>query len=68
MTTDTLESLREVHSRTNDGIHVRMLWSEDDGRVFVAVEDTKTGQTFSVEVPRDTHALEVFNHPYAYAG
>jgi hypothetical protein len=60
-------SMREVHSRTNDGIHVRMLWSQDDGRVVVAVDDTKTGQAFSVEVPRHTHALEVFNHPFAYA-
>jgi hypothetical protein len=59
--------MREVHSRSNDGIHVRMLWSQDDGRVFVAVDDSKTGQVFSVEVPQNARALEVFNHPFAYA-
>lgn len=59
-------SMREVDSRTNDGIHVRMLWSEEDGRVVVAVDDSKTGQTFSLEVPGHTHALEVFHHPFAY--
>jgi hypothetical protein len=67
MTAQTTTTMREVHSRINDGIHVRMLWSEEDGRVVVAVDDTRTGQTFSVEVPRDTRALEVFNHPFAYA-
>jgi hypothetical protein len=67
MTPETMTSMREVHSRINDGIHVRMLWSEEDGRVVVAVDDAKTGQAFSVEVPQDARALEVFNHPFAYA-
>ena len=67
MSAPTTTSMREVHSRTNDGIHVRMLWCEDDGRVVVAVDDTRTGQAFSVEVPEHTRALEVFNHPFAYA-
>lgn len=67
MTAQTTTTMREVDSRINDGIHVRMLWSEEDGRVVVAVDDTRTGQTFSVEVPRDIRALEVFNHPFAYA-
>ena len=67
MTVDTPTSMREVDSRVNDGIHVRMLWSQDDGRVFVAVQDSKTGQSFSVEVPRDTRAVDVFHHPFAYA-
>ena len=68
MTAEALRSMREVHSRTSDGIHVRMLWSQDDGRVVVSVDDTKTGQAFSVEVPRHARALEVFHHPFAYAG
>ena len=68
MTAEALTSMREVDSRTNDGIHVRMLWSQDDGRVVVSVDDTRTGQTFSVEVPRDARAVEVFHHPFAYVG
>lgn len=67
MTAEPPASMREVHSRTNDGIHVRMLWSQEDGRVVVAVDDRKTGQTFSVEVPRHARPLEVFHHPFAYA-
>ena len=36
-------------------------------RVFVAVNDRKTGEAFSVDVPRGLRALQVFHHPYAYA-
>lgn len=67
MNIEILPSLRELHSRLNDGIHVRLFWSQDDGRVFVGVNDTKRGESFSVEVPRGARALHVFNHPYAYA-
>ena len=67
MTTETQASLRELHSRTADGILVRLLWSQDDDRVFVAVNDHKTGETFSVEVPDGERPLHVFAHPFAYA-
>lgn len=65
--TEVADRTRELHSRTSDGIHVRLLWSEEDGRVFVAVADAKTGDAFSVEVPEGERALQVFHHPYAYA-
>ena len=64
---ELLSSARELHSRINDGIHVRLLWCEGDGRVFVAVDDTKSGDKFSIEVPDGKGALHVFNHPYVYA-
>ena len=67
MTADTLTSMRELHSRVNDGIHVRLLWCQQEDRVVVAVDDDRTGEKFSVEVPRNSTALEVFNHPFAYA-
>jgi hypothetical protein len=51
----------------NDSLHVRLLWCEGDGRVFVAVNDHRTGDAFSVEVPEGERALQVFDHPYAYA-
>ena len=37
MTVDTLQSMRELDRRHNDGIHVRLLWGETDNRVTVAV-------------------------------
>ncbi len=67
MTTETLTSLRELHSRTADGILVRLLWCQDDNRVFVDVNDHRTGETFSVEVPDGEKPLHVFAHPFAYA-
>lgn len=67
MTTETLTSLRELHSRTADGILVRLLWNDRDNRVFVTVNDNKTGEAFSVEVADGQRALHVFDHPYAYA-
>ena len=68
MTAEMLTSLRELHSRTTDGILVRLLWCENENRVFVAVNDEKTGETFSVEVPAGERPLDVFAHPFAYAG
>jgi hypothetical protein len=67
MTAQTPTSLRELHSRTADGILVQLLWSEDENRVFVAVNDRKTGETFSVAVPDGERAMHVFAHPFAYA-
>lgn len=67
MTTETLTSLRELHSRTADGVLVRLLWSQDENRVFVSVNDDKTGESFSVEVPAGERPLHVFAHPFAYA-
>ncbi len=51
---------RELDSRTGDGIHVRLLWQPDDGRVLVAVNDTKTGEAFELPVPDGEQALDVF--------
>jgi hypothetical protein len=49
MTPELLTSMRELHSRMTGGIHVRLLWCEGDGRVFVAVNDHRTGDAFSVQ-------------------
>lgn len=67
MTPEMLTSLRELDSRENDRILVRLFWCEHSDRVFVAVNDHKTGDVFSVEVPDGAQALSVFHHPYAYA-
>lgn len=58
---------RELDSRRSDGIHVRLLWHPEDGHVSVAVNDTKTGETFELPIDNRERALDVFHHPYAYA-
>jgi hypothetical protein len=62
-----MTALRELHSRTSDGIHVQLLWSAPEDRVFVSVYDSKTSESFSVDVPAGARALDVFHHPFAYA-
>jgi hypothetical protein len=67
MASETLTSLRELHSRTADGILVRLLWCEQENRVFVSVNDNRTGEEFSLEVPKGERPMHVFAHPFAYA-
>jgi hypothetical protein len=59
--------LRELDHRSNDGIDVRLVWSEPEDAVLVLVSDAKTGNRFEVCVREGESALDVFHHPYAYA-
>jgi hypothetical protein len=65
--TSTKMKARELDSRITDGIEVRLLWRPSDNNVSVAVNDTKTGEAFQVDVRPGQRALDVFHHPYAYA-
>jgi hypothetical protein len=67
MTAEVLTSIRELDTRVNDGLQIRLLWCEHDGRLWVAVLDTRTGETFKVQVQTGERPLDVFHHPYAYA-
>jgi hypothetical protein len=58
---------QELDSRRSDGIDVRLLWNRDDGRVVVTVDDSRSGESFAIEVLESERALDVFHHPYAYA-
>ena len=60
------QMLRELDYRAGDGLEVRLLWNEDDGRVVVRVDDARTGEHFEIEVPSHA-ALDAFEHPFAYA-
>lgn len=59
--------MRELDNRTNDGLEVRLLWDPGDGRVAVAVADSKTGDEFGFEVHERERAREAFKHPFSYA-
>jgi hypothetical protein len=66
-THSTATETRELDSRISDGIHVQLLWHPLDSLVSVAVNDTKTGEAFELEVVHDQQALDVYRHPFAYA-
>lgn len=67
MTPHLLSTMRELHARVTDGLHVRLLWSEVDGCLAVSVEDLKHGGWFAVEVRDGDDPLRAFQHPFAYA-
>jgi hypothetical protein len=56
----------ELHHRSADGIEVSLLWSRVTNALTVAVEDSRSGLSFEVPAPAEK-ALEVFEHPFAYA-
>jgi hypothetical protein len=57
---------RELEQRENDGIEVTLLWQTGTDRLTVSVLDSRTGDAFSLPA-RPADAMDVFNHPYAYA-
>ena len=57
----------ELDHRNTDGIDVRLMWERETGRVYVTVDDARTGSAFTVEVGENDSPIEVFRHPYAHA-
>jgi hypothetical protein len=57
---------RRVAHRASNGIDVYLFWNQPTSRVTVGVLDARTDERFELEVDGG-HALDAFNHPYAYA-
>jgi hypothetical protein len=57
----------ELAQRENDGISVTLLWHSVTQRLTVAVRDFRTGEAFDLDAEA-RNAMDVYNHPYAYAG
>jgi hypothetical protein len=62
-----LTTVRELAHRQADGIEVSLLWNSTDNALTVAVADSRTGDSFNLAVDQRDRALDVFEHPYAYA-
>jgi hypothetical protein len=60
-------SHRELNHRSTDGIDVWLLWDPGTDSVSVRVSDTKAGAAFEIPVKARHRAMDVFNHPFAYA-
>ena len=57
---------KELARRSSDGVVVSLLWRRADDQLTVVLEDKRTGETLKLPAQRD-NALDVFQHPYAYA-
>ena len=57
---------KELAYRENDGIAVTLFWHSGSNCLSVSVYDWRNGDWFELEAgPRS--AMDVFEHPYAYA-
>ena len=56
----------ELDYRAADGVEVSLLWHKPTNRVFVSVNDARSGELLEIDVASD-YALDAFQHPYAYA-
>ena len=65
--TASITSHTELAHRVGDGIDVYLFWNESTNDVSIGLVDARTGESFEFEVD-GSHALDAFNHLYAYAG
>jgi hypothetical protein len=66
MATSGTDPHRELAYRVNDGVEVKLLWNQMTDDVTVTVSDQRSRAYFELDAPPGG-ALDVFNHPYAYA-
>ncbi len=57
----------ELDARHAGGIDVELLWDPRTQGVLVVAHDASSDETVTIYVEPD-QALEVFRHPFAYAG
>lgn len=57
----------ELDARRAGGIDVELLWDPRTRGLSVVAHDTSNDETITIYVEPD-QALEVFRHPFAYAG
>jgi len=62
-----LVGMEELDSRRTGSVEIALLWSRRTNRLAVTVRDDATGQVLRVPASPE-NALEVFRHPYVYAG
>jgi len=66
MTVMEMEKTRELAYRSSAGIEVTLLWNAESDKLTVTAFDSSTSELLELPAERE-HALDVFNHPFAYA-
>ena len=67
MTVHNIACARELDSRSSAGIDATLFWHPGDDRLWVAVNDRATGDSFTVDIRAGDRALDVLRHPHAHA-
>jgi hypothetical protein len=67
VTTRLAAGISELSSRSANGIDVALLWQHRDNTAVVVVVDQRSGESLVLDVGEDDNALDIFNHPYAFA-
>lgn len=57
----------DLAERHSSDLDVVLLWARRSGRLWVVVTHRTTGRTASIAASA-ANALDVFHHPFAYAG
>jgi hypothetical protein len=63
----TRVAANELDYRESGCMEVSLLWDRDTDELIVSVRDRASDDSFEIVVENNAHALDVFNHPYAYA-
>jgi hypothetical protein len=58
----------ELAQREFDGICVALYWTRGTNVLAVTVDDAASGHNFELVLSDNEAPLDVFNHPFAYAG
>ena len=66
MTVMEIGTTRELAYRSSAGIDVALRWDAESDELTVTAFDSSTSELLELPAARE-HALDVFNHPYAYA-
>ena len=64
--TPTMRALTELDCRLTGGLDISLLWSPEEGSVYVTVTDDSAPESFTFEVDA-ADARDAFLHPFAYA-
>jgi hypothetical protein len=67
-TIDNSDTAVELARRRGDGLVITLLWHRPDNRLEVVVADARSGASFALATESGREALDVFYHPFAYAG
>ena len=64
---DVCSCSRELAVRASNGTQVRLLWRQGTRQLWVEVREPATASALRIQAQPE-NALDVFHHPYAYAG